>query len=233
MPFRRNRRTKGTPIDLDEGYELWAQTYDEEARRPLPRIEHAALTPLLPDVAGLEVVDLACGTGRYAEMLRARGARRVVCLDRSPRMLRILRDKRLGLPLVRGDLRSLPLADGSADGAVCALAYGHLVEIPQALTEVARILRPGGWLVFSDFHPAAVEAGLSRSFEVGGATYVLPHHSRSLADYERELAAAGLVVSESRAATAADEPEAFGGTRRLKERERDLPLILAIVARRT
>lgn len=218
-------------VGVDEGYARWAATYDREADRPLSRIEMRATLALLPDVAGRACLDVACGTGRYACLLRERGAR-VVGMDRSAEMLAALRSKEGALPLLRGDLRALPLASGVVELVLCTLALGHVAELHAAVAELARVLRPGGLLVASDFHAAAAAAGLRRTCMAGREELALPHHPHAPSDYARALAAAGLHLEEQVEATAADEPEAFRGGRRLRARDRDLPMVLALRARR-
>jgi ubiquinone/menaquinone biosynthesis C-methylase UbiE len=60
---------------------------------------------------------------------------------------------------VFGDLHALPLADGCADVAVCGLALTHVTELLGPVTEIARIVRPGGSVVVSDLHPVAAALG--------------------------------------------------------------------------
>lgn len=228
---RRWLRSVPRPVDVDEGYARWAEGYDLEAERPLSRIEMRATLELLPEVAGMLCVDAACGTGRYVALLGRRGAR-VIAVDRSAAMLRVLQGKGSGAVLVRGDLRALPLIEGRADLVICTLALGHLAELAVAVAEAGRLLRSGGILVASDFHAAASDAGLLRTCVAGGEELALPHHPHRLADYERALPAAGLVLERHVEATAEGEPEAFRGRRRLTEAERRLPLVLALRARR-
>jgi demethylmenaquinone methyltransferase/2-methoxy-6-polyprenyl-1,4-benzoquinol methylase len=90
------------------------------------------------------VLDLACGTGDFALMARARGAR-VVGLDFAGAMLAAARERcPSGVALVRGDALRLPLASGSVSVAVSGFALRNFVAIPPVLAELARVLRPGG-----------------------------------------------------------------------------------------
>jgi demethylmenaquinone methyltransferase/2-methoxy-6-polyprenyl-1,4-benzoquinol methylase len=95
------------------------------------------------------VLDLACGSGDLAVEARASGAR-VVGLDFSAGMLRAARARGAecellrGVALVRGDALALPLADASVDAVVSGFALRNFVDVPHALAECARVLRPGG-----------------------------------------------------------------------------------------
>lgn len=102
----------------------------------------------LIDSLGVEaddtVLDLACGTGDFAIMARARGAR-VIGLDFAGAMLAAARERCPNdVALVRGDALRLPLAGGSVSVAVSGFALRNFVAIPPVLAELARVLRPGG-----------------------------------------------------------------------------------------
>jgi SAM-dependent methyltransferase len=97
------------------------------------------------------VLDVCCGTGTVAKLLRDRGAR-VVGVDCSPEMLERAADK-LGpaTPLVRQDVRRLDLPD-RFDAAVWLFDSANylltLEELEEALRRIGRHLRPGGALIF-------------------------------------------------------------------------------------
>ena len=89
------------------------------------------------------VVDLACGS---APMHRFITAPFCVGLDSSRAELRVA--ARAGAaPLVLADARNLPLADGAAAAVSCSMSLQILQPIDHVLTEVARLLRPGGLFV--------------------------------------------------------------------------------------
>jgi ubiquinone/menaquinone biosynthesis C-methylase UbiE len=59
----------------------------------------------------------------------------------------------------RGDLAALPLDGASVDLAVCSLALTHVPDLRPAVSELARVVRPGGTLILSDHHPTMVLLG--------------------------------------------------------------------------
>jgi demethylmenaquinone methyltransferase/2-methoxy-6-polyprenyl-1,4-benzoquinol methylase len=90
------------------------------------------------------VLDLACGTGDFAEICRKAGAT-AVGLDFSRGMLSAANRRFPGLGIfVQGDALRLPFADGSFTVAVSGFALRNFVAIPPVLEELARVLRPGG-----------------------------------------------------------------------------------------
>src|SRR5262249_5629933 len=108
------------------------------------RFTESALVALLPP--SFVVADLACGAGDVAVRLAPHVAR-VVAVDRSREMLAAARKRTRAFPNVElreGDLSSLPVESASCDAALLLLTLTHLPDVPKALSEMARILVPGG-----------------------------------------------------------------------------------------
>ncbi|MBX3086818.1 MAG: class I SAM-dependent methyltransferase [Anaerolineae bacterium] len=156
-------------------YALWAATYPPHAHNALMEIEQAAMLRLMPELRGRDVLDLACGTGRYGLIAAERGARRVVGVDNSLPMLKA------GQLQGAAEAMSarLPFAAETFDVVLCGLALGHLprAELVSTLAEISRVLRPGGVLLFSDFHPYVYLNGGRRTFtSPDGKTYAVEHY---------------------------------------------------------
>jgi malonyl-CoA O-methyltransferase len=161
-------------------------------------VEQAAMLDLLPNVDGLDALDAGCGTGRYARLLLARGAR-VVGVDLSDEML--CRARASGARLIRADLRALPLRSSSFDIVVSGLALGDVPELGEAVAEMARVLRPGGRLVSSVVHPIGAQAGWARTFGEGGRTFEVETCWHTVDAHANALAAAGLELERQREPT--------------------------------
>jgi demethylmenaquinone methyltransferase/2-methoxy-6-polyprenyl-1,4-benzoquinol methylase len=102
---------------------------------------------------GDSVLDLAAGTGTSSEPFEDAGVRVVPC-DFSLGMLQVGRRRRADLRFVAGDATRLPFADGSFDAVTISFGLRNVVDVPAALTEMARVTRPGGRLVICEFsHP--------------------------------------------------------------------------------
>lgn len=93
------------------------------------------------------VLDLACGTGDFAEAAAARGAR-AVGVDIAREMLRAARRRRVPASFALCDAAALPLADACASVVVCGFALRNFTSLEGVLPEVARVLRPSGRLAF-------------------------------------------------------------------------------------
>ena len=104
---------------------------------------------------GWTMGDLGCGTGQVSAAL-APFVAQVIAVDGSAAMLQAAK-KRLrefdNVELRRGDLEALPIEDGTLDAATLMLVLHHVAEPERALTEAARVLRPGSPVVIVDMLP--------------------------------------------------------------------------------
>ena len=111
---------------------------------------------VLPDVDGLDVVELGCGTAYWSAWL-ARGGARPVGLDNSSRQLATARvfqeEYDLRFPLVHADAERAPFRDESFDLALSEYGAAIWCDPYRWIPEAARLLRPGGWLIFLGGHP--------------------------------------------------------------------------------
>lgn len=103
----------------------------------------------------LTVGDLGCGTGQVSELLAPHVAK-VIAVDGSTDMVQAARRRLKGATHVdirRGDMEALPIDDGQLDVAVLTLVLHHVPEPVRALTEVNRVLKPGGRVLMVDMLP--------------------------------------------------------------------------------
>jgi SAM-dependent methyltransferase len=142
-------------------YDEIAGWYDEVIRSGPQSLFHDLVLPavleLAGEVEGIRVCDLACGQGVVARALAERGAE-VVGIDVSKGLLDIARryerEELRGISYVLGDAQGLAgVEDASFDGVVCNLALMDIPDLEACLSAVARVLRTGGWFVFSVTHP--------------------------------------------------------------------------------
>ena len=111
---------------------------------------------VLPEVAGLDTVELGCGTGYVSSWLARRGAR-PVGLDNSPDQLRTARrfqqEFGISFPLVQADAEAVPFAEACFDLAINEYGAAMWCDPYRWIPEAARVLRPGGRLIFLASHP--------------------------------------------------------------------------------
>lgn len=173
-------------VGAREGYDLWAETYDETPN-PVVAMDARYTLDVLAPKPGERILDAGCGTGRnLGTLLRAQS--NPVGVDFSRGMLSIARRNYPEVPLVLADLqRPLPFEDERFDAVLCALIGEHLNELPLALREMHRVLRTGGRLIFSVYHPEMAAAGKEANFERSGVEYRLGAYRYSMADYANLL----------------------------------------------
>jgi SAM-dependent methyltransferase len=105
----------------------------------------------LPDVAGLDVVELGCGTA-YVSAILARHGARPIGVDPTPAQLetarRCMAETAIEFPLVEAAAEAVPLRDASADLVISEYGASIWADPYKWIPEAARLLRPGGWLIF-------------------------------------------------------------------------------------
>jgi SAM-dependent methyltransferase len=117
--------------------------------------EWPALRAMLPDMRGLNVIDLGCGFGWFCRWARENGGVRVVGIDVSEKMLERARAEAhdAAITYTRVDMEHLELPPVSFDLAYSSLAFHYIEDLPRLMTQVHRSLVTGGRLVFSVEHP--------------------------------------------------------------------------------
>lgn len=171
---------------------------------------------VLGDVAGKDVLDLACGGGQTSVWLAKHGARSVVGVDASGAQLaharaHAAREGVEGVRFVESSVHDLPmLPSGSFDVALSAFALGYVEDLDGAFREAFRLLRPGGLFAFSWSSPLFERTSLtpegmllvSRPYwdrselEVEDDDGVCIEWSRTYGDWLRALVRAGFVVTD-------------------------------------
>ena len=92
-----------------------------------------------------KVLEVGCGWGELAEWVGRETGAEVTAIDLSPRMVELAREG--GVAARVADVQDLPFADGEFDVAIAAWMLYHVPDLDRAVSELARVLRPGGRLV--------------------------------------------------------------------------------------
>jgi arsenite methyltransferase len=200
-------------------------TYDKvEARRvaAIYRTQEIAaqrgrVLAVLAPRPGERVLDIGCGPGYLACDIAAQlgGAGQVTAIDVSEEMLTVARTQRARSPagatieLHRADATALPLDQGSFDAAVATQTYEFVHDIPRALGELYRVLRPGGRALILDTDWDSIvwhstdRARMQRVLDAWKQRLAHPHLPRTLAGQLRQ---AGFDIAD-REALVIFEPE--------------------------
>lgn len=173
-------------VDVVQGYDIWAPTYDGE-QNPLIALEENITLDLIGDVRNQRVLDVGCGTGRYCELLTKRGAK-VVGIDPSSKMLecakgKITSDCKFELRL--GRIEDADFPDNHFNLVVSALTVGHVLELKPVIREVSHIIKSRGRLIVSDMHPYWFVSGFDyvKFFDGSGKEYRIPEYAHLLEEY--------------------------------------------------
>ncbi|MCK1544816.1 class I SAM-dependent methyltransferase [Bradyrhizobium sp. 179] len=157
-----------------------------------------------PDVSQKDVLDAGCGPGWYADWLVRQGAR-VVAVDSSRSMVE-LADRRLSgrARVLNADVRELRglIPEGAFDLVLSSLVLHYLDDLSKVFVEWARVLRPGGTLVFSTHHPiqqaSLLDPGYLRPTLIeerwGWLDEMMRYYRRPLRDLSEPLTAAGFLI---------------------------------------
>ena len=146
---RRNRAVwdAASPDWVEPGRRNWATDEPRWGIWHVPESELGAL----PDVSGRDVIELGCGTAYWSAWLSRRGAR-VVAIDNSEKQLetaRLLqREFSLEFPLIHASAEAVPLPDESFDVAISEYGASIWCDPYLWIPEMARLLRPGGSVIF-------------------------------------------------------------------------------------
>jgi ubiquinone/menaquinone biosynthesis C-methylase UbiE len=179
-----------------EGYNRWAGTYDS-GLNPLLALEERCVFPLLPRMQNLRVLDLACGTGRWFDVLVKRGANSVVGVDLSMAMLSVSASRRnCKSRLVRADICDLPFPVSHFDFAICSFAVGHISDIALFACECRRVLKPRASLWVTDVHPEGYKAGWRTGFRDGSGRVEIETVNRTIEELVIAFHQAGFPSAE-------------------------------------
>ncbi len=105
-----------------------------------------ALETLLPDVSGMNVLDLGCGEGRYSRVLTAKGAR-VTGVDPVPQFIALARQRDPDSIYIEAQAEELPLETGAFDLVLSYLSIVDIADIDAASREICRVINPNGKLI--------------------------------------------------------------------------------------
>jgi SAM-dependent methyltransferase len=223
--------TREAPLPTRAAYRLWAATYDVE--NPLTTLDSLAVRFFSHDLAGRDLLDAACGTARRL-VFGEKGRPRKACgVDLVYEMLAAgRRDSARPRATAGGDLRALPFPAASFDVVWCRLAAGHLPSLAPLYRECGRVLRPGGYVVVTDFHPDAIRKGHARTFrDVSGISHAVEHVVYEEPAHEAAAVDAGLTFDATGSFGVGSEVRVFYERAKKLDRyaaDAGLPLLLAL-----
>jgi 2-polyprenyl-3-methyl-5-hydroxy-6-metoxy-1,4-benzoquinol methylase len=157
----------------DRNAEWWDDRIGEGNEYQIELIEPAQ-ERLVEIAPGTTVLDVACGAGRFSRRMAELGAG-VVAFDFSKRFIGRARQRtpaemtniEYHVADATDEQQLLAFGEGRFDGAVATMALMDIADIGPLFRALARLLKPGGWLVFSVMHPCFQGAGRRLFMEMG------------------------------------------------------------------
>jgi SAM-dependent methyltransferase len=205
-------------MSLREAWEMRAQEWIAWARRPghdsYDRYHRDQFLPLLPP-PGRRTLDVGCGEGRLMRHLASLG-HRVVGIDASPTLVAAARASAPDMELHVADAAALGFDDASFDLVVSFMCLHDVDDLGTAVSEIARVLEPGGVACLAVVHPLnsagrfekhgrfVIRGSYLASFRYAdtvtrdGLTMTFESQHRPISAYVDALGAAGLVVDALR-----------------------------------
>lgn len=170
-------------MNNQQAYNSWSASYDtvENKTRDL---EATALRELI-DGENLDILEIACGTGKNTEYLQTK-AKKLIAVDFSEEMLAKAKAK---ITAEKVEFRQLDLrdkwnlAENSFDLVTCSLALEHIENLGFVFVEASRVLRAGGKFYFGELHPFKQYRGSKARFETGGEVFELECFVHDVSDY--------------------------------------------------
>ncbi|CAH0533985.1 Ubiquinone biosynthesis O-methyltransferase, mitochondrial [Vibrio stylophorae] len=197
---------------MSEMYQTHAKAYAKAVQDNIynAHLERPSTLALMDDVHQCDVLDMGCGSGIYAQTFLAKGARSITCIDASTQMIELVKqsfgeqvtayvqDLSLGLPQEQND---------SKDVLICPLVLHYIADLKPLFAEVARVLKPGGYLVFSTHHPFAdfecsssgnyfSQEPVEEMWDTVGTPVAVRFYRRPLTVITEAISAAGLVITK-------------------------------------
>lgn len=144
-------KNSGTILSPREGYDRVAGFYDQWKWQSFWDANEVPIVSKLVDLVNPSyVLDIGVGTGRYLHSLCQKHIEGIG-IDLSQAMLSMAEQRpMLAGKLLQSDVRDLPFASSNFDAAIAARVFSHVKELDIALAEVARVLSPGGTLIYTD-----------------------------------------------------------------------------------
>lgn len=155
---------------VEEAYDKWAGSYDLQPDNLILAVDtaifrHFTRSLLLKDA---QIVDVGCGTGRYWSYLYNGQPASLTGYDVSSEMLKQLQQKFPAANIYKQENHLLQNNSNSVDLLMSTLTMAHLSGIETFIEEWCRVVKPGGNMILTDYHPVALANDAKRTFSFEG-----------------------------------------------------------------
>jgi ubiquinone/menaquinone biosynthesis C-methylase UbiE len=184
-----------------EAYDIWSDSYDFQPGNLMLDLDDQIFAELLEnvDLRDRVVADIGCGTGRHWPRLFEKNPAQILGFDVSSKMLQKLQDKypdAITHRITDDDLSVL--GDSVVDFLLTTLTIAHIKNPQKAIESWSRVLKKGGWMIITDFHPVMLENGGRRSFMHNGRSLSVPNHVHPLPFLQEMLKQNGMLLIQQK-----------------------------------
>ncbi|HLA59408.1 MAG TPA: class I SAM-dependent methyltransferase [Puia sp.] len=222
----------------EQAYEIWSANYDKQPGNLMLDLDERIFSDLIEniDLRGKAVVDIGCGTGRHWQKIYSKSPSHVIGFDVSGSMLAQLKNK---FPFAHTQkttdnlLTSIP--DSSMDMIISTLTVAHIKNIEEAITAWSRVLKNGGELIVTDFHPSLLANGGKRSFTHGSRSLSVKNYIHTIGKIKKTFYEAGFTLIREEEKTVNEEVRSYYETKNalaVYERFKGLPVIYGLHLRK-
>lgn len=177
-----------------EGYRIWAESYDDEKDNLLLSYDEIILKKLLSltSLSGKTILDYGCGTGRNWFGLLKHDPERIIGCDISPEMITRLKNKYSFAEtfLIKNGKLDF-LNNKECDIIISTLVISHVKDIKNLFIEWDRVIKNLGDILITDFHPDLFEKGGARTFKYAGKSYKIENYVHKISEIEMVLSSFG------------------------------------------
>jgi ubiquinone/menaquinone biosynthesis C-methylase UbiE len=222
----------------EQAYEIWSANYDNQPGNLMLDLDERIFSDLIEniDLRDKEVMDIGCGTGRHWQKIYLKNPSNLMGFDVSASMLELLKSK---FPFARTQktndnlLTSIP--DSSIDMIISTLTVAHIKNIVEAIVSWSRVLKNGGELVVTDFHPSLLAHGGKRSFSHGGRSLSVKNYIHSIEKIKKTFYEAGFTLIREEEKTVNEDVKSYYDAKNalaVYERFKGLPVIYGLHLRK-
>jgi ubiquinone/menaquinone biosynthesis C-methylase UbiE len=222
----------------EQAYEIWSANYDKQPGNLMLDLDDRIFSDLIEniDLKNKEVVDIGCGTGRHWQKIYSKNPSHLMGFDISGSMLELLKNKfPLALTQKTTDNLLTSIPDSSLDIIISTLTVAHIENIEEAIGSWSRVLKTGGELVVTDFHPSLLANGGKRSFKHGSRSLSVKNYIHSIEKIKKTFYNAGFTLIREEEKTVNEDVRSYYEAKNaldVYERFKGLPVIYGLHLRK-
>jgi len=183
--------------NAEDAYDLWSETYDSQPGNLMLDLDEIVFSELLRKIntENKIIADIGCGTGRHWKKIFDKHPKSLTGFDVSEGMLNKLKEKFPSASVKKIDDNSFAKEPGNYyDIIFSTLTVAHIENIREAIFAWSRIIKNGGDILITDFHPTLLSYGGKRTFTSNQKKFAVVNYVHSVEDVKNILRDADFFV---------------------------------------